>query len=256
MLSISNLKMPKRTCEIQFDAAPLASDGNLIILQHDKHLLGLYDIETFALLHEIDFLSTDSWNIIDLHWSTCLKSFLILAHKYLYTLHDTRIYKTPVTKMNDDFCSLTSDDDNSKLFLATSRTIQEYSFTAFTLSKQYEITEFDIYSLRFNTNTKHFGLTLRSRIDRKWSFQIKDRSMNTLWSVPTSIHHGSCLVSILFSSNEWLIINHHGDILFHITSDGKIKADVIYGGRMLLNAIEINKKFLVFRTIGFLEKYY
>jgi hypothetical protein len=50
-------------------------------------------------------------------------------------------------------------------------------------------------------------------------------------------------------------VNIRGDILFQVTNDGHMKAEVIYGGRNLLNAIEINKTILIIRTFGYLEQY-
>jgi hypothetical protein len=75
-----------------------------------------------------------------------------------------------------------------------------------------------------------------------------------LWSILTPIDIGSCSVSILSNFNQWIIINVRGDILFQITNDGQIKAEIIYGGRNLLNVIE-NKKVLLIRTYGYLEQY-
>ena len=72
--------------------------------------------------------------------------------------------------------------------------------------------------------------------------------MIRLWSILTPIECRSCLVSILSNLNQWVLVNIHEDILFQITNDGHIKAEIIYGGRrMLLNVIE-NKKLFVIRT--------
>ncbi len=253
--SVLDLKKPKRTYKIKFDTSPMATDGKLILLQDTTHSLGLYEYDTLSLHRQIPWSSMDSSHIIDLHWSNRLKQFLILTREHLYTLTKDFLHSTVLLKTNSDFRTMTSDDDRDELFLATSSSIETYSLTTLIFSKRYNITEQTIYSLRFNSNTNQFGLTVRTCYEHKWYFEVRNHSMIRLWSILTPIECGSCSVSILSSCNEWIIVNIRGDILFQVTNDGHMKAEVIYGGRNLLNAIEINKTILIIRTFGYLEQY-
>jgi hypothetical protein len=255
ILSLLDLKIPKRTYPIKFDTSPMATDGKLILLQDTTHSLGLYEYDTLSLHRQITWSSTDLSNIIDLHWSNRLKQFLILTREHFYTLNKDFIRSNTCLKTNNDFRTMTTDDDHDQLFLANSTSIEEYSLSTFIFSKRYNINEQNIYSLRFNSNTNQFGLTVRTCHEHKWYFEVRNRSMIRLWSILTPIKCGLCSVTILSSCNEWIIVNVRGDILFQVTNDGHMKSEVIYGGRNLLNAIEINKKILVIRTYGYLEQY-
>jgi hypothetical protein len=253
--SVLDLKKPKRTYKIKFDTSPMVTDGKFILLQDTTHSLGLYEYDTLSLHRQIPWSSTDLSHIIDLHWSNRLKQFIILTREHLYTLTKDFLHSTVLLKTNSDFRTMTSDDDRDELFLATSTSIETYSLTTLLFSKRYNITEQTIYSLRFNSNTNQFGLTVRTCYEHKWYFEVRNHSMIRLWSILTPIECGLCSVSILSSCNEWIIVNIRGDILFQVTNDGHMKAEVIYGGRNLLNAIEINKTILIIRTFGYLEQY-
>ena len=52
-----------------------------------------------------------------------------------------------------------------------------------------------------------------------------------------------------------MIVNTRGDILFQVTGEGRVKAEVIYGGRYLLNAIDHQGKWLIVRTEGYFEQH-
>lgn len=254
-LSLRDLTIPKRTYEIKFDTSPIATDGKYILLQDTKHSLGLYEYDTLSLNRQITWSSTNLSKIIDLHWSNSLKQYLILTRDRLYTLNNGFICHNTLIKSNNDFRTMTTDDDRNELFLASSTSIEEYSLRTFTSTKQYHINDENIYSLRYNSNTNQFGLTVRTCHQHKWYFQVRNRSMICLWSILTPIECGLCSVIVLLSSNEWIIVNSRGDILFQITNDGHMKEEIIYGGKNLLNAIEINKKILVIRTYESLEQY-
>jgi hypothetical protein len=233
----------------------LGTDGKFILLQDTTNSLGLYEYDTLSLHRQIPWSSPDLSNIIDLHWSNHLDKFLILTREHLYTLNKDFIYSNTFLKANTDFRTMTSDDERDGLFLATSTSIEEYSLSTLNFLKRYNLNEQNIYSLRFNSNTNQFGLTVRTYHQHKWYFEVRNRSMTRLWSILTPIQGGLCSVTILSSYNEWIIVNIRGDILFQITNDGHMKSEVIYGGKNLLNAIEINKKVLVIRTYGYLEQY-
>ncbi|CAM4815378.1 unnamed protein product [Rotaria magnacalcarata] len=151
-----------------------------------------------------------------------------------------------------DFRTLTSDDAQDALFIATSNTIEEYSLLTFNFSKQHNFDKENIYSLRFSSNANQFGLTIGKCHERKWYFEVENRSMIRRCSVVTPIEYGSCLVSILFNYNQWTIVNNHGDILFQVNNSGQIKAEIVYGGRNSLNAIEkkivYHSNIWIFRT--------
>ena len=252
--SLLDLKIPKRTCQIKFDASPIAANGKFLLLQDTRRSLGLYDSDTLLLHRHISLSSTDSSNIVDLHWSCRLEQFLILTRNYLFALNHDLMINNILRKSSKEFRTLTSNDNHDELFLATSTSIEAYSLSTFNFFQRFNINDRNIYSLRFNSNTDQFGLTVRTYDEHKWYFEVRNRSMTRLWSIATPIECGSCTVSILFNCNQWIVVNIHGDILFQVTNDNHIKSEVIYGGRTLLNAIE-NEKFLIIRTFGYLEQY-
>lgn len=257
LFSLNNLKLPKRTFQIKFDSSPIATDGNYILLQDSTHSLGLYACYTLVLIRKLTWSTSNLSKIVDLHWSNYLKQFFILTREHLFILNnDSSAYNNTLTKMtDDDFRTMTIDDEHDGLFLATSKSIDEYSLSTFKFSKQYFVNDQHIYSLRYNLNINQFGLTVRTCHDHKWFFEVRNRSMIRLWSILTPIQGGLCWITVLLSSNEWIVVNIRGDILFQINNDGHMKAEVIYGGKELLNAIEINKKVLAIRTYEFLEQY-
>ncbi|CAF4179841.1 unnamed protein product [Rotaria magnacalcarata] len=171
----------------------------------------------------------------------------------LYILDKNFILSDFLHNKSKDFRTLTSDDAQDALFIATSNTIEEYSLLTFNFSKQHNFDKENIYSLRFSSNANQFGLTIGKCHERKWYFEVENRSMIRRCSVVTPIEYGSCLVSILFNYNQWTIVNNHGDILFQVNNSGQIKAEIVYGGRNSLNAIE--KKLFIIRTYGYLEQH-
>ena len=249
LFSLIDLKMPKRTCTITFDAWPMASNEKYLLAQDTAHTLAWYDCDTLASFRRMPWPTKGRTPLVDMHWSPTLAKFLILTRNQLYALGDDTLLIN-----NGDFRTMTSDEHRGILFIGSSNRIDEYSLENFVFAKRHKLNDDQrLQSLRLHSVTDQFGLTVRGRGDHPWSFEVRNRSFTRLWSIRMPIKTGLCSLSIL--SNEWLIVNTRGDLLFHVTAEGRVKAEVIYGGRYLLNAIDHQGKWLIVRTEGRFEQH-
>ena len=249
LFSLLDLKMPQRTCAIKLEACPMASNDKYLLAQNTAHTLTLYDCDKLAPFRQLPWPTKGRTSIVDMHWSPTLVQFLVLTRDQLYALDGDALLST-----NSDSRTMTSDEHRGLLFIGTSNGIDEYSLGNLVFTQRHKLADDPhLQSLRWNSVIDQFGLTLRGRGDHRWSFEVRDSALTRLWSVRTPIATGLCSLSIL--SNEWMIVNTRGDLLFQVTGDGRMKAEVIYGGRFLLNAIDHRGEWLIVRTEGYLEQH-
>ncbi|CAM4952402.1 unnamed protein product [Rotaria socialis] len=126
---------------------------------------------TLLLHRQTHWPSTDLSTILDLHWSNHREQFVILTREDLYILVKNVILNDVLHKKSKNFRTLTSDDAQNALFIATTNTIEEYLLSILNFSKRRNLDRENIYSLRFNSKANQFGLIIGKFHEHKWYFE-------------------------------------------------------------------------------------
>ncbi|CAF0743966.1 unnamed protein product [Didymodactylos carnosus] len=257
--SLLNLNKPVRTCILKcYGHCRLASNEHYLLTDRDGTNLSLYDNE--LILKHIDLPNSTDY-VRDVCWCQLLNVFIILTQKNVYSL-DVKTFtietidKIIIDENDKRFFRCTCSNETLYILFWADYQIQHYSIeSSGTIQRldnfidgQYNKNEF-IYDICTNTNNK-LGLTIFNRLTDEWRLDLCDGlTMTLIWSFDTIGIYSH--LSIL-PDNEWLLVSCDTNLLYQITSEGKLKAKMMYE-HPLKSAIMFSSTYLIIRTFEQLE---
>ncbi|UJR22992.1 hypothetical protein I4U23_026019 [Adineta vaga] len=207
------------------------NDQNLVI--HQKPNLCLID-------QEMNIIKKTLWSydkIIDMTWSSTLDKFIIINDHNAFLLDRNTLLIEFIQKI-EQYTWLSCTCSERSLFLSTnnySSSIMQYSLQP---SIQLDRAWNSPYSCAWNELIHHITyqnkmLAIIIQNQHEKSLRLELRSIDTfdcIWFLELGIQWNTTIGFrfCTINDNEWLIVDHENDCLFHIDSNGKLKNRIDY----------------------------
>jgi hypothetical protein len=244
----------EKISSLPINADCLANNDTSILL-HRHPTLCLYD-------HNLNFINEThpyfDLSIIDMCWSSTLKSFLILTNEDIFILNETKMIleKSNIPTRNEGHWhnltpSLTS------LYLTAYKwgtSIYQYDIhsskfqfnrrwkTPITCSKDESIDHF------IHNNNSQIAMIIQNRLNNKKYFQLRnDQTLDLIWLFELN----QCEMTIhrnrfsLINENQWLIIDSNQSKLVIFSQNGLFKQMIDYHFDQPFRALQIKSNFLL-----------
>jgi hypothetical protein len=234
-LDISTLSSPYRTIACSKDNWSGMTSNNHFLLIDQYPNLCLYD-KQLTLLKEYPW---EYDNIPDMCWSSTLNSFIIITNKNGVFLINEKLTSLECIQTIEKKQWLSCTCSDSTLFLTTnesgSNIFQFNLLLSFHCMKQWKSPqtcnsdEF-INSIAYNNET--LALIIYNRNNSIKRIELRSSlTFDQLWSTTfdASYHYERWVNRVcVLKYNEWLVLDYSNSRLFHVSKDGKLKANRSY----------------------------